>query len=89
MWNNGMYGIEQKKINHGPWIATSAHIYSVNKTQKPEMPIRVFQVFYTFGGTRKGGLAGGKVRKCPVDTSLARGRVPQISDAFRRNVDEI
>ena len=57
--------------------------------QKSEIPIRVSQIFYARGGTRKGGLAEGKVRKCPVDTFLARGRVPQISDAFRRNVDEI
>ena len=44
--------------------------------------------FDTPGGTRKGGLAEGKVTKCPVDTLLARGRVPPVSDASRRDVDE-
>ena len=47
-----------------------------------------FPFFDTPGGTRKGGLAEGKVTKCPVDTLLARGRVPPVSDASRRDVDE-
>ena len=41
------------------------------------------------GGTRKGGLSEAKVKKCPVDTFLARGRVPGISDASGTDVDEI
>ena len=38
-------------------------------------------------GTRKGGLSEAKVRKCPVDTFVARGRVPPFPDASRRDVD--
>ena len=38
-------------------------------------------------GTRKGGLAEGKVTKCPVDTLLARGRVLQDPDASGTDVD--
>ena len=34
--------------------------------------------------TRKGGLSEAKVSKCPVDTCLARGRVPPFPDASRK-----
>ena len=44
---------------------------------------------YARDGTRKAGLAFGKATKCPVDTLLARGSVPQVSDPSQRDVDEI
>ena len=47
------------------------------------------RIFYAQDGTRKSGPTEGRVRKCPVDTFLARGRVPQISDASSMDVDEI
>jgi len=40
-------------------------------------------------GTRKSGPTEGRVRKCPVDTFLARGRVLQIQDASGTDVDWI
>ena len=43
--------------------------------------------FYARGGTRKSDPTVGRVRKCPVDTFLARGRVLQIQDASGSDVD--
>ena len=44
--------------------------------------------FFCYGsGREEGGLAIGKVKKCPVDTFLARGRVHGWVTASRRDVD--
>ena len=57
--------------------------------QKNQIPIRVSGFFNTPAGTRKGGPSEARVKKCPVDTFLARGRVPRTPDASRRDVDGI
>ena len=57
--------------------------------QNSGYPLRGDRNFLCGDGTRKGDLAEGKVIKCPVDTLLARGRVPQISDASGTDVDGI
>ena len=50
--------------------------------QKSGYPIRDNRFFNTPAGTRKGGPSEARVKKCPVDTFLARGRVPATQDAF-------
>ena len=37
--------------------------------------------------TRKGDLSEAKVRKCPVDTFLGRGKIPRSPGAVRRTVN--
>ena len=39
-------------------------------------------------GFEEGDPAEGWVKKCPVDTFLARGRIPAFSDASGTDVDE-
>ena len=57
--------------------------------QNSGYPYGVTGIFYASMGLEEGGLAIGKVKKCPVDIFLARGRVLHISDASGTDVDEI
>ena len=57
------------------------------RTMPPSAYPGVYFFWFMPEGTRKGGLSEAKVRKCPVDTFLARGRVPPLPDASRRDVD--
>ena len=46
-------------------------------------------VLFIYGdnGIRKSGPTEGRVKKCPVDTFLARGRIQRSMAAVRRTVD--
>ena len=56
--------------------------------QKMRIPIRVSAFFDMLGGTRKATPGAAGVKNSPVDCFSGRGRVPQLPDASRRDVDD-
>ena len=56
------------------------------RTKKSRSPVGYLDFLFMLGGTRKGGLSEARVRKCPVDTFLARGRVPRFPDASHKGM---
>ena len=61
-------------------------IFSVYQTQNNPHPFG-WGLFWLCGGIRKDDPTVGRVKKCPVDTFLVRGRIPVHPVASRRDID--
>ena len=70
-------------------LSDVSDIVGLGVPKKCRYPFGYLHFLILRAGLEEGGLAAGKVKKCPVDTFLARGRVLHIPDASGTDVDGI